>query len=219
MKVMKFRCRILLFIIIVSVGCYAIPADSTMLRHEVRVGWGDMLFETAVFHDSPLHRWANPEYISPQYTILEKHNHSYTGHFFVEYRYSFKWWLSLGFQADLQGIFWKETEYDRYHNAVSGTTEMKNFDLTLMPTLCFTFFRGKWVDLFAGISGGLLIAMDNHSGCEPAPAFALNLLGLSVGKGHWSGSAELGMMGALLNTQKIYMLGSRLFAVSLNYSF
>ncbi len=202
-----------------SVSSFASLTDSTYLHHEVRVGWGDMLFETAVFHDSPRHFWANPEAISPEYSIMEKYDHAYTGHFFAEYQYNFKSWLALGFQVDFEGIFWKETTYDRYHSPISGTTDLKNYDLSLMPILRFTYFRGKWVNLYSNIGGGMLIAFDNQRECEIAPVFTTSLFSVSVGQGHWFGSVELGLMGALLNQQKIYMLGSRLFNVSLSYKF
>lgn len=215
--------------LVAAVLCAAVPSlcraaevstfKKDFTRHEVRIGWGDMLFETLAFHDSPEHLWPDPEDISPLYSVLEKHHHTYTGHFFAEYQYSFLHWLSLGFQADFEGIFWQETTYDRFHEAVSGTSRSRNYNMALMPTLRFTFFRSQWVNLFAGLGGAVNIAFDNRHAVELAPAFHLNLLGMAVGNRNWFGTVELGLMGAMKNSRTIYMLGTRFMAVSFGYRF
>ena len=38
-----------------------------------------------------------------------------------------------------------------------------------------------------------------------------------MGKDHWGGSLELGALNALMGKDRIYMLGSRLISVSVNY--
>ena len=74
------------------------------------------------------------------------------------------------------------------------------------------------VSLYSGACAGLLVALDNAGGSALSPAFNLNLVGVQLGSGHWSGSMELGFMAALSGTNKVYMLGSRLVSISLNYA-
>lgn len=155
-------------------------ADNPRTRHQLRLGWGDMLFETLAFYP----------------------NYSYTGHIFTEYQYSLSKVTSVGFQADFEGLF---------HGPI------EDFDLSLMPTVRFTFLDSKWVDMYAGMGAGVLFAFDNVGGLEIAPVVNLNFLGVQVGKGHWSGALELGGMSSFKNESQIFLLGSRLVSVSVNY--
>lgn len=187
--------------------CQAAPKDGEPLqRHQVRLGWGDMLFESFAFH--------------PGATTSGKRTQDFgfTGHLFAEYRYSLNQVVSLGVQADWEGIFWKEVPTDIYRKPIGEATSVKNYNLCVIPVVRFTFFRREWVQLYAGAGIGPLFAFDNARNLEVAPALNLNLLGVQVGKGHWSGSVELGGLTALSGANKIYMLGSRLVSISLNYS-
>lgn len=155
-------------------------ANNPRTRHQLRLGWGDMLFETLAFY---------PDY-------------RYTGHLFTEYQYNFGKVTSVGFQADFEGLFHQQ---------------IQDYNLSLMPTVRFTFMDSDWVDLYAGMGAGILFAFDNAGGRETAPVVNMNLLGVQVGKGHWSGALEVGGMTSLKNDNQIFMLGSRLLSLSLNY--
>jgi hypothetical protein len=63
-------------------------------RHEVRLGWGDMLFETMAFHPGSRHLYpsGNPN----GYKFTETRDYAFTGHIFAEYRYHFTRLFSLG---------------------------------------------------------------------------------------------------------------------------
>jgi len=202
MTIKKTGMMVVLALLLLALPC----SGQTQPRHEVRVGWGDMLFETMVFHPSSKHLYpsGNPS----AYKFQETRDYAYTGHFFAEYRYHFSPLFSLGMQADFEGIFWTtETNF-----------RSKNYNLTLLPNVRFTYFHSDWVRLYSGIGAGLLIAFDNERHTEAAPALDLNFLGVQVGKGAWSGSVQLGLMAALKGGNDIFMLGSRLISVSVNYS-
>ena len=155
--------------------------------HQVRIGWGDMLFESLVF------RQAAP-------ALGGK---GFTGHIFAEYQYSVSKVVSVGGQLDFEGIF---------------AADMNNYDITVMPTVRFTYLRRPWVELYSGLGAGLLCALDNQDGAEFAPAVNINLFGVQVGKGPISASVELGALNSMFKS-RVYMLGSRLVSVSLNYRF
>ena len=197
--------RFILFLLVLAIPLLANGQD-TLYHHQVRIGWGDMLFETMAFH--------------PGAAATEgrrMHDFGYTGHIFAEYRYRFNKLVVLGFQADFEGILWKETLCDGYWRPIGDTVPVRNFNICMLPTLQLTYFNKEWVELYAGIGIGALIAFDNSHHVEAAPAFDLTLFGMWMGKGHWGGALELGGLNALLNTDKIYMVGSRLISVSFNY--
>ncbi|MBO6097130.1 MAG: hypothetical protein J6P56_07470 [Bacteroidales bacterium] len=158
-------------------------------KHLVRLGWGDALYETLVFHPAD-----------------GTSAHTYSGHWFADYQYQLTPLISLGGQADFQSICWTK-----------NGSRVKNFDLCILPTVRFTWLRKEWVRLYSGAGIGVLVAWDNAGGKDLAPALNINSIGVQVGKGHWSGSVDLGLMAALKGTDRIYMFGSRLLSVSVNY--
>ena len=180
-----------------ALPCAAFSGNSEPQKHQLRVGWGDMLFETLAFHSSTMNLY-------PENT----HDYKYSGHIFGEYRYNFNKVTSLGLLADFESICW----------TVGPDTPSRNYNLTLLPNVRFTYLNKEWVKMYSGVGIGALAAFDNQRNIEAAPAFNLNALGVQVGKGHWSGAIELGFMAAMRGADCIYMLGSRLVSVSLNYS-
>ena len=198
---------ILLLLLGSSLLCQAARPDRIpQTRHQLRLGWGDMLFETMAFH---------PGYAQ---NGTRTSDFGYTGHFFAEYRYHLTRVVSLGLQGDMEGIFWQETPCNAMRTPIGPSVPSRNYNATLLPNVRFTFLDTPWVDLYAGLGIGALLAFDNWKQFELAPAVNLNLLGIQVGKGPWSGSLELGALSALKGASEVFMVGSRLFSVSINYS-
>lgn len=159
-------------------------------RHLLRLGWGDMLFETLAFH---------PTEATSRY--------AYTGHLFADYHYRLTKRISLGAQVDFQGISWTEDTSFR----------SRNFDISIIPSARFTWLDKEWVRVYSGLGYGLLLALDNAGGHGVAGVLNLNPVGVQVGKGHWCGSVDLGFLASLANMNQIYMFGSRLVSVGVNY--
>ncbi len=174
-------------LLLVSTVCSAQDLQS---KHLVRLGYGDALFEKLVFYPS-----------------AGTSDYAYTGHLFADYQYSFTRVVSVGAQLDFQGIFWTTEE----------KTRSRNYDLCLIPTLRFTWLHTSWVRLYSGLGGGVLMAFDNAGNTEFAPVFDLKPVGIQLGKTHWCGSLDLGFMAAMKSVNRIYMAGSRLVSVSVNY--
>lgn len=173
--------------------------------HQVRIGWGDMLFETLAFH-SGYSQDGN-----------RTSDFGYTGHFFAEYRYRLNKVIGLGIKSDIEGIFCKETPCDIYRQPTGESFSTRNYNLCFIPNVQFTFFEREAVELYASVGTGLLVAFDNHGGSGFAPAIDFNLLGVRFGKGPWCGAVEFGGLSALTGANNIYMLSSRILSVSLNY--
>lgn len=180
--------KIYIIILLLLVGSIC-GAQETGYRHLVRVGWGDALFEKLVFHPA-----------------AGTSAYSYSGHFFADYHYSLTPVVSVGVQADYQRIYWNE-------NGVRS----RNYDLCIMPTVRFTWMRKEWVRLYSGLGLGMLVAWDNAGDKDNSMALNLNSIGIQVGKGHWCGSLDLGFLMAAQNPNRVFMFGSRLLSVSLNY--
>ena len=67
------------------------------------------------------------------------------------------------------------------------------------------------------MGAGVLVAFDHARNLEVAPAFDFNPVGIQLGKTHWCGSLDFGFMASMKNVNHIYMFGSRLVSVSVNY--
>lgn len=175
------------YIVLLLLSFFTLTPAQAQNPHQVRIGWGDMLFESLVFREASPSRGGK----------------GFTGHIFAEYQYSVSKVVSVGGQLDFEGIF---------------AADMNNYDVTVMPTVRFTYLRRPWVELYSGLGAGLLCALDNQGGAEFAPAVNINLFGVQVGKGPISASVELGALNSMFKS-RVYMLGSRLVSVSLNYRF
>lgn len=209
-----------LSIIILLAGCslHAVAADhhSPVQRHCFRIGWGDMMFETAAYYPSVTHAFDNPSAIPDTYRTKERFSNWYTGHIFAEYRYCFSELLSVGGQVDFEGLGWKSGWFDRDHIMVEAAPDVNFYNLVVMPTLRLTYLRKGHVSIYSGLGAGMLVSFAQKA--ELAPAFYINLAGVQIGGAHWSGSIDIGALNSLNGFARVYMLGSRIVSISLNYS-
>lgn len=194
------------------------PATDFGKRHQVRIGWGDAFFENYAFAKTTPHIYPTPEALPENFSIHERYKTACTGHLFAEYGYRFTKLVRVGAQVDAEGIFWQEGDFDRHHQLIGTGKWVRNFNIVVMPTVRLEYLHKHIVTLYSGAGAGVLFALDNAGGFELAPALNLNLVGVQLGCGHWSGSVDLGLMSALSGGNKIYMLCSRLLSFSLNYA-
>ena len=200
--------------------CVAVPVFGTQPppgRHSFRFGWGDMLFETLVFHANPRGAYPSPESLPPSFSRMEQYDFGYTGHFYAEYLRRLTRVVSVGIQADAEGIFWKEGNFDRYHKLKAPEVPVRNWDVVLMPTVRFTYLDRPMVRLYSGLGAGALFAFDNQKQFKAGIALNLNWIGVEVGKGHWGGNAELGMLNSMTDIFHIFQAGSRLLSFGAYY--
>ncbi len=209
--------RILIVALLLTLSLPAFAAEP-FSRHQVRVGWGDMLFETMAFQPSATHQYVNPSALPEGYTYTEKSRFGYTGHIFAGYMYRFNRVVSVGVETDFEGIFWQETLYNRLHQPLGPAKASRNYNLVVLPEGRFTCLDSRWVDIYAGLGVGGVLAFDNDRNREWGMALNLNYFGIQIGSGHWRGGLELGLMAALRDSGHIYMAGSRLVSINLSYS-
>lgn len=202
---------ILYVLVTIAFALNATPHDTIPYRHEVRIGYGDMIFESAMKFEFP--------HIGRPNTQIDY----LTGHFFAEYQYYWRWWLSSGMQID----WFQQGWHDRREIAIEGDNAPAHYyyNLSVLPTIRFTFFRSEWVNLYAAafvglcINGGTEEDFMTHRRTMCYPAFGLTMFGLQFGKKGWYGAVEWGGLSALGSVDNIAMLSSRILTVSLLYQF
>ena len=89
-------------------------------RNELRIGWGDMLYETAMYHNSN-----------------STNHYRYTGHVFAEYQYYLRAWLSVGVQADYEQVWW-DVPHSGIQPLPTPSQDHCFYNASLLPTLRFT---------------------------------------------------------------------------------
>ena len=199
-------------------GAETIGTDGN--RNELRLGVGDMLFETLIWHNQ-IHK----SYIgTPDGSIFTEDNHySYTPHLSLEYSYHLLPWMSLGFIADFQNTAWRRERYDNT-DILTGYSNENFYNLSLLPVVRFNYMRHPHAILYSALALGVDINGGSEKdgfGHYTACGFAadIRLIGIRCGSGQWWGFAELGALGALKHTSVIYMAGSELFKVGVSYNF
>ena len=185
-------------------------------KHMLRLGWGDMMYEHAVYSPTAKHIFDNPAALPDNYRVREAYCHQFTGHFFAEYQYSLKERISIGAQLDFSGMSWQNGIFDRYHAIVLQEPDSNYYNITFLPTARVTYLNKGPVSLYSGLGAGVLLSVSDS--VEAAFALNVNLIGLQAGYGHWYGSLELGLLNAFTGLTKIYMIGSRIISLSINYA-
>lgn len=189
------------------------------IPHEVRIGWGDMLFEMLVWHES-----AYPTALPEQYMEVCNEQFRYTQHWFAEYMYNASYWYSLGCLVDYSGVLWDKVMRNGRGEELSRDKNHWFSNISIVPTIRFSYYRSPYVSLYSSLGVGLNINTGSEldfKGRRTAmvPVVNISLLGVRVGHGRWFGAVELGGMISLLSTNEVYMLGSRLFTASFGYCF
>lgn len=201
--------------------CSMIPLTSnaetketrSTMKHEVRIGYGDPMFETMRWKDEP-NKLGVP--------MNARQNYRYTGHIYGEYMYRINSWLGVGAQVDFGATMFDYNSYqlDSKGNQFLASSESRLFyDVCIMPSVRFTYFHHEWVNLYSGLQLGPGIHADYKGRCEVGAAFGVTALGVSVGHDHWFGTAEFGGLSNLQSLTAIYQIWTKWFNVSVGYRF
>lgn len=194
--------------------------DRAASRNELRIGWGDQIFETLVFHQPTSFVTTG----TPGQLFDYKENYHYLQHYFVEYQYRFNSWFGIGALLDGSGVTWDGTIRNGLGEEVERNPGQFFVNIVAMPTFRFTYLHRNHVDLFSSFGLGACI----NSGTEldiyghrtvAAPAFNATLLAVSVNFNRFFITADFGGMYSLLDINTIFMLKSRMFAASLGVRF
>ena len=194
--------------------------DYLSQRNEIRIGWGDQLFESLMWH--------NPTYITTtmptSYEQTYRENFSHNQHIWLEYQWRFKHWFSLGGMIDMSEVGWTDVRRNGAGAELSRSGRKYFYNLVIMPTIRFTYFHHEFVNLYSGIG----IGMDINGGTEKdgrgkrtAVGAAINftVLGISANYERWFWTVDFGGMYALRDANTIFMLSSRMINVGFGARF
>ena len=194
--------------------------DHVNRRNEIRIGWGDQLFESLIWHNPTSITTTMPAEATYQYKERYRHNQ----HIWVEYQWRFKHWFSLGGMIDMSGVGWDVVTRNGQGTELARDKKNYFYNLVIMPTIRFTYFHHPNVNIYSGLG----IGMDINGGTEvdgkghhTAVGAAVNftLVGVSANYDRWFWAFDLGGMYALKNANAIYMASSRIMNVSLGARF
>ena len=187
--------------------------------HQLRIGWGDQMFETLVWYHQP-HPTIYPESYIGQY----EEDFRYVQHWFAEYQYRVKYWFNVGAMVDYSGVLWDRVRRNGKGEELDREADCSFHNIAVMLTMRFTYFHSKYVSLYSGLGAGMNINtgsevdyLDRHTAV--APALNITALGMNVGNNRWFGAVEFGGLYSLANLNEVYMAGSRMFTVSVGCRF
>lgn len=217
------RLQILLFF------CAVVPlqlcAEALEMRdlhkHELTLGWGDMITETAFFHASPRRDYS----ILPQsYTATENRRYRHTGHLVLSYQYRVNSWFGAGGRCDASAFLWDTYTFTGGSMTPQKIEAQHCYNIAVMPEVWFTWYHHYWVDLYSSLGIGMVVnggteTDENGKKTVPGAAVDATILGCSVGTNHVFGSLELGGMLGLKDVNHIFMLGARFITVSVGVRF
>ena len=194
--------------------------DHLTWRNEVRLGWGDQLFESLMWHNPTSIVTTMPA----SYERTYHENYRYHQHLWAEYQYRFKHWFSLGGMVDVSEVGWDDVTRNGIGTELSCDKGHYFYNIVIMPTIRFTYLYHPNVNLYSGIG----IGMDINGGTETnvkgrhtevGAAANITVIGLSVNYQRWFFTVDFGGMYALRNFNAIYMASSRIVNVGLGARF
>lgn len=187
--------------------------------HQLRIGWGDQMFETLVWYNQTYSTLYPESYIG-QY----EERYRYAQHWFAEYQYRVRYWFSAGAVVDYSGVIWDKVRRNGKGEEVGRDKNCNFHNIAIMATARFTYLHSKYVSLYSGLGAGVNINTGTETDYRDrktaiAPALSLTVLGMNVGNEQWFGAVEFGGLYSLMNIHEVYMLGSRMFTVSVGHRF
>lgn len=218
------------YIIALCFACLAVSAQldaqtkdvtSEFSRHEVRLGVGDMLFETMIWHNQVHKSYAG----SPAEILYpEKRGYRFLPHISGEYSYHLLPWMSLGCALDFQQTYWRTEYFNSADDRVKESVKENFFNLCILPTIRFNYFRREHVGLYSALAVGMDInggTEKNGRGQKTVVGAALDLrpIGVIFGAEHYWGYVELGCLNALKSKDEMFLLCSEIVRIGLSYKF
>ena len=195
-------------------------AEYLVNHNELRIGWGDQLFESLMWH--------NPTYItttmpqSNEYVYHENFHHRQ--HIWMEYQWRFKSWLGVGGMVDMSSVDWDDVTRNGAGAEVARDKGHYFFNVVIMPTIRFTYYHHEYVNLYSGLGIGLGInggSETNGAGKKTDVGAAVNvtLFGVSANYQRWFWTVDFGGLYSLKNANTIFMASSRIINVGLGARF
>ena len=213
----------LLISLVVSLVCIVHAEDNLAYleqRNELRLGWGDQLFESLMWH--------NPTSITKTmpvtYEQTYKENYRHNQHIWLEYQYRFNHWFGLGGMIDMSEVGWDKVTRDGTGAELARDGKHYFYNLVIMPTVRFTYFHHPNVNIYSGLGIGLGInggTEVNGQGKNTDVGAAANftIVGVSANYKRWFVAFDYGGLYSLKNANYIFMAKSRMLNLSVGARF
>ncbi len=189
-------------------------------RNELRMGWGDQLFESLIWHNPTSIITTMPD----SYQQVYKENYSYNQHVWMEYQWRFTHWFSLGAMVDFSHVGWDEVTRNGKGAELNRKEDQFFYNAVIMPTIRFTYFHHENVNFYSGLGIGLDInggtetnALGNHT--DVGAAINLTVFGISANYQRWFWTIDCGGLYALKNMNTIFLMSSRIVNVGMGVRF
>lgn len=189
-------------------------------RNELRIGWGDQLFESLIWHNPTSITTTMPD----SYQQVYKENYSYNQHVWMEYQWRFTHWFSLGAMVDFSHVGWDEVTRNGKGAELNRKENQFFYNAVIMPTIRFTYFHHENVNFYSGLGIGLDInggtetnALGNHT--DVGAAINLTVFGISANYQRWFWTVDCGGLYALKNMNTIFLMSSRIVNVGMGVRF
>ena len=189
-------------------------------RNELRIGWGDQLFESLIWHNPTSIITTMPD----SYQQVYKENYSYNQHVWMEYQWRFTHWFSLGAMVDFSHVGWDEVTRNGKGVELNRKEDQFFYNAVIMPTIRFTYFHHENVNFYSGLGIGLDInggtetnALGNHT--DVGAAVNLTVFGISANYQRWFWTVDCGGLYALKNMNTIFLMSSRIVNVGMGVRF
>lgn len=225
-------------------------SDFKQGKHSLRLGWGlgtKQLFHdykdlNFIMPPSPIQGMNKiTQYDNPYYDLLriimgmtaeEAHRFltdcrvvttsgpNQSGHLFLGYRYDVNSWFSAGAEVDWFYL-WSNSVHRNGYGEIVGKYDSHLHQLTIMPSIRFTYFRRPLVELYSGLGLGYTMYEGSY-GVQHGFTFSPTLLGVNVGNEHWFAELELGGMATVTTSwfgNPGILFSSRLLSVAVGYRF
>lgn len=187
---------------------------------ELRAGWGDQMFESSVCRETkqPI-GLANPV---TAYTVKSKYR--YSQHWFLEGKYNFNQWVSVGLMFDFSNVSWNDSVFSGSGLRIQDNGRRYFTNYSVIPTVAVSYFHHQYVDLYSGFGAGLNVNTGNEKDYKGrttalAPAVYLNLVGVKAKYSRYYAAFDIGLMASLLGMHEVYYLGTRMFSFSVGVTF
>jgi len=190
--------------------------------NQVRLGIGDMLFETMIWHNQE-HKDYTGAYDPQGKGFPENSKYRYTPHFSVEYTRRLLPWLCVGGTLNIQGTLWEQNVYSN-ENKLLSTSNESFYNLCIMPLVRFHYFRRPNVELYSAVAAGIDInggTQKNAAGKRTVCGMSteLTFIGVMAGKDHWYGFFDLGALIGMKDKNNFYMFPSQMLKLGVAYVF
>ena len=194
--------------------------DYQTWRNELRVGWGDQLFESLIWH--------NPTYIvtsmPTSYEQVYHEDYHHDQHLWIEYQWRFTHWFSLGGMFDMSEVHWDDVTRNGAGTEIARSKGHYFYNLVIMPTIRFTYYHHPNVNLYSGLGVGLGINGGTEMNSwgkrtDVGAAFDITVFGVSANYERWFWTVDFGGLYSIKNSNTIFMASSRIINVGFGARF